>query len=132
MATVRRRESAIEEKPKILEAVKINPSASCQEPVKVDEKAPSTVKVRVTVEELKDGDNINSCQCFANICLILSPAVCNHRLRCPSRLLFLNDRTRRASSNGILLNETAIFVTAISRRISCLHCFQPSYYQLRN
>ena len=47
MATIRRRESNVEEKPKILEAVKVNPSGSCEEAEIVEEKAPPIVTVKV-------------------------------------------------------------------------------------
>lgn len=47
MATIRRRESNIEEKPKILEAVTVNSSGSCEEAATVEEKAHSIVTVKV-------------------------------------------------------------------------------------
>lgn len=52
MATIRRRESVNEEKPKILETIKNNPSA-CDAAVAIEEKVLPivTVKVRDTDEE---------------------------------------------------------------------------------
>jgi hypothetical protein len=47
MATIRRRESVSEEKPKILDTVKTNPSASCEAAVAVEEKPVPIVTAKV-------------------------------------------------------------------------------------